>query len=354
MRILLTVDPELAVPPKLYGGIERIVDLLIRGLRSKGHTVELLARADSTAAVDHLYPWPGRRSQPIADIWKNTTTCTHAVREFRPDIIHCFSRLLYLFSSLRSSIPKIMTYEREPTPRSVRWGARLAGESIAFVGCSRYIAQRGRAAGGRWHVIHNAVDVERYRFVPNVPSDAPLVFLSRVERIKGAHTAIAAARAAGRRLIIAGNHGDQGEDKRYWDEEIQPHIGRDGVEYAGPVNDAQKNEFLGKAAAMLVPIEWEEPFGIVFAEALACGTPVISCPRGALPEIIRQGVDGFLGRNMDELVKAIDQVHRIDRRSCRDRAEQSFSSAVLVQQYIGLYEAMLRPVQAPVGEGSVA
>src|SRR5439155_10988576 len=104
----------------------------------------------------------------------------------------------------------------------------------------------------------------------------------------------AIARAARRRLIIAGNRSTTQDGIPYWEREIAPNIGKDGIEYVGPVNDAQKNELLGKASAMVVPIEWDEPFGIVFAEALACGTPVISTPRGALPEIIRNGKEGVL------------------------------------------------------------
>ena len=130
-------------------------------------------------------------------------------------------------------------------------------------------------------------------------------FLSRVESIKGAHWAIEIARRTGHRLVIAGNHAESGAEGDYWRREIEPWIGRDGIEYVGPVDDAQKNKVLGEARAMVVPIQWDEPFGIVFAEALACGTPVISCPRGSLPEIVRQGVDGFLIKSIDEGCEAV-------------------------------------------------
>jgi glycosyltransferase involved in cell wall biosynthesis len=184
------------------------------------------------------------------------------------------------------------------------------------------------------------VELEKYTFVPTVAkSDAPLVFLSRVERIKGAHTAIAAAKRTKRRLLIAGNHGTTGEEGRYWQEEIVPNLGRDGIEYVGTVNDAQKNALLGTAAAMIVPIEWEEPFGIVFAEALACGTPVISCPLGALPEIVRSGMDGYLVNNVESACTAIQNLPQIDRRNCRQRAEDCFSASVIVDKYEQLYHS---------------
>jgi glycosyltransferase involved in cell wall biosynthesis len=234
-----------------------------------------------------------------------------------------------------------MTYERKPTPRTVRRASRLAGPTLTFTGCSDAICREGRRAAGTWQTVHNGVDLSHYTFQPETASGAPLLFLSRIERLKGAHTAIAAAKKAGRSLILAGNHGDSGEEGRYWAEEIVPHLGKDGIDYIGPLDDAQKNLRLGKAAALLVPIEWEEPFGIVFAEALACGTPIISCPRGALPEIVRSGTDGFLVNGVDEAAQAIRRLPEIRRADCRRRAEDSFSSDRMVDGYLKVYQELL-------------
>lgn len=341
MKILLTADPELPVPPKLYGGIERIVDLLVTGLQARGHTVGLVAHADSTSPANQSFSWPGKRSQNKVDAVRNTITLHSAVQQFQPDIIHSFSRILYLLPLLPSRLPKIMSYQRNPSLRTTSWGAKLAQGSLTFTGCSDYICSIGRTAGGVWHPIHNCVEIEKYTFQPQVAPDAPLVFLSRVERIKGAHTAIAIAKKTGRRLLIAGNYSTTGEAGQYWQEEIVPHLGKDGIEYVGAVNDVQKNELLGKAGAMIVPIEWEEPFGIVFAEALACGTPVISCPRGALPEIVRQGIDGYLINSIDEAVAAVNQLSNIERYQCRQRAEQCFSASVILDQYEKLYSSLV-------------
>jgi glycosyltransferase involved in cell wall biosynthesis len=222
---------------------------------------------------------------------------------------------------------------REPTRRTVRLGAVLANGSLSFTGCS----DEGRRAGGEWRAIHNCVDTNFYRLQSKVANDAPLVFLSRVEGIKGAHTAIAVARPTGRRLIIAGNHADSEPELDYWTREILPKLGG-SIEYVGPVDDSQKIELLGQAAAMIVPIEWNEPFGIVFAEALACGTPIISCPRGALPEIVRPGVDGFLVNSLEEACEAVANLDKIDRATCRKRAEDNFSVPVAAAQYERLYE----------------
>jgi glycosyltransferase involved in cell wall biosynthesis len=204
----------------------------------------------------------------------------------------------------------------------------------------------GRQWSSDWLAIPNLVDTNFYTFNPQVANDAPLVFLSRIERIKGAHTAIAVARMTGRRLILAGNRVDHGEGNTYWTNQIEPHLNKDGIEYVGPVNDEQKNELLGKAAAMIVPIEWDEPFGIVFAEALACGTPVISCARGALPEIIRDGVEGFLIANVREGRSAVTRLSTIQRSACRERAVSTFSATVVVDRYIELYQMRIGTLQA--------
>lgn len=341
MKILLTADPELPVPPSLYGGIERIVDLLITALKQRGHTVALVAHRDSDTSADRQFAWKGLRSQNKFDALQNTLTLQSAIQEFQPDLIHSFSRILYLLPLLRSPIPKIMSYQRYPSARTTSWAAKLAKDSLTFTGCSDYICRIGRKSGGVWQPIYNCVELEKYTFQPHVSADAPLVFLSRIEQIKGAHTAIAVARRTHRRLLIAGNYSTTGEAGKYWREEIEPHLGKDGIEYVGTVNDQQKNELLGQAAAMIVPIEWEEPFGIVFAEALTCGTPVISCPRGALPEIVRPGIDGFLINSVEEACQAVQQISQIERSRCRERVEQCFSASVIADQYEQLYRRLI-------------
>jgi len=337
VKILITADPEIPVPPISYGGIERVVDLLVRTLQARGHQVGLVAHPASSCAATERFSWRGGRSNRGIDILRNAHLLSGALADFAPQILHSFSRLLYMLPQLPRKLPKIMSYQRPPTARSVRWASRISGGSLVFTGCSEFISRYGASAGGRWRAIHNPVDVDRMAFRATVPSGAPLVFLSRVERIKGAHTAIAVARLAGRRLIIAGNHATTGPERRYWDEVIFPQLESGTVEYAGEVNDAQKSDLLGQAAAMIVPVEWDEPFGIVFAEALSCGTPVISTPRGAVPEIVRHGVEGFLVTSVDEACKAVARLDEIDRHACRRRAVEHFSAPVIASGYERLY-----------------
>jgi glycosyltransferase involved in cell wall biosynthesis len=267
-----------------------------------------------------------------------------AVEEFAPSVVHSFSRLAYLAPLLLRRLPKLMSYQRPTGGGQTRVAALLGGKSLVYTGCSEFIAGMGRAHGGAWHAVPNFVDVEAFPFSQRVSGDAPLVFLSRIESIKGAHIAIEVAKKCGRRLLVAGNHAAGGPEREYWTARIKPELGRNGIDYVGPVDDRAKMELLGSAAAMIVPIQWDEPFGIVFAEALACGTPVISCPRGALPEIVRDGVDGFLVRDAEEACRAVAGISAIDRRQCRARAEQAFSAAAVVPRYEALYRALVEQV----------
>jgi glycosyltransferase involved in cell wall biosynthesis len=331
LRILLSADPSLPVPPRGYGGIERIVDALARRFRLQGHCVGLVAHPDSTCAVDALFGWPG------SGALRNSAALTGAARRFRPDVLHSFSRLGYLLPLLPGSLPKVMSYQRHTGGRQIAWAARLAGRSLHFTGCSEYICAMGRPSGGEWRTVHNFVELDKVTFVPRVPDDAPLVFLSRIESIKGPDVAIDIALASGRRLILAGNRAESGPERDFWDRKIAGRIGRDGVEWIGEVDDARKNELLGSAAALVVPIQWDEPFGIVFAEALAAGTPVITCARGATPEIIEAGRTGFFVDDAAGGAAAVGRLDQIDRHACRRAAEARFSLEVCSGKYMEIY-----------------
>ncbi len=335
MKILLTADPPIPVPPTGYGGIERIVDALARRYRGLGHSVGLVSNPNSTCAVDARFSW---RTEPGAwnGVW-NARELMRSVDSFRPDVLHSFSRLGYMLPLFPRRLPKVMSYQRHTGGRQIAWAARLGGRSLHFTGCSEFIASMGRATAGSWQSIHNFIEPEKITFVPSVPADAPLVFLSRIESIKGPDIAIEIAKASGRRLILAGNRAERGPERDFWDGRIAGQIGRDGIEWIGEVNDTQKNELLGKAAALVVPIQWDEPFGIVFAEALAAGAPVITCARGAAPEIVEAGRTGFFIRDAAEGAAAVGRLAQVSRADCRQAAVARFSCEACAGQYLALY-----------------
>jgi glycosyltransferase involved in cell wall biosynthesis len=187
---------------------------------------------------------------------------------------------------------------------------------------------------GTWDVVFNGVPLGAYTFAPHVPDDAPLAFLGRLDHEKGAHLAIEIARAANRRLILAGNVSNQPE---YFEREIKPHLDNDRVRNIGAVDDTAKNALVGSAGALLMPILWEEPFGIVMAEALACGTPVLGLRRGSVPEVVKHGTTGFVADNVQGLTAAVAGLGSIDRAACRADAEARFSDDVIVRAYESIY-----------------
>jgi glycosyltransferase involved in cell wall biosynthesis len=337
MRIALTADPELPVPPRQYGGIERIVDMLARGLVARGHEVTVFAHADS-ATAGRLIPWPGRTSRSVLDCSRNAATLAHHVLAGKFDLVHSFSRVAYLSPILPLPIPKLMTYQRQISPRSVRLGQTLSRGTLWFSAISRSMMQDVEEIG-TWRLVFNGVPLATYEYRPDPGLGAPLVFLGRVEEIKGAHLAIEIAKRVGVPLVIAGNV--PSEHQRWFDRKIAPHLDGERVSYVGPVNDAQKNKLLGRALALLMPILWEEPFGIVMAEAMACGTPVLGLARGAVPEVVDHGVTGFLSDDLDGLVRAVARLDEIDRASCRARVERFFSETAVVEAYLAVYRDML-------------
>lgn len=338
LRIALIADPEIPVPPVYYGGIERVIDILITELKKRGHEVSLFAHADSKTVANYHYSYSSS-SQDISGIVKNTLKVSKLLFN-QPDIIHSFGRLAYLSALLPTHLPKIMSYQREPTIFQVKKAVKIAGKnSMYFTGCSNYITDQIKPFAPA-NTVYNAVSMEDYQFKETVSADAPLVFLGRIEPIKGAHIAINVAQQTGRKLVIAGNVPEYAE--AYFKKEIAPFIDQKNIDYIGSVNDQEKNELLGKACALLMPIEWNEPFGIVMAEALACGTPVIAFERGAVKEVVINGTNGWLCRTIPDMVNAVARLPIINRKACREDAEARFSETALVNHFEEIYFRIAR------------
>ncbi len=343
MRIALTADPFLPVPPRGYGGIERVVALLVEELRARGHEVTLFAHPESAAPAHRLLPYgapeAGRRARARALVQLGGLLLREATAF---DVVHSFGRLAALLPVLPlRGLAKVQSYQRDGVPwRSVRVAAALAGRSIAFTGCSSSV-QGARPPSGRWRTVFNCVDPRRYTFQANVEPDAPLVFLGRLEPIKGAHHAIAIARRTGRRLVIAGNRVEAGSARGYFDAHVAPHLDGEAVTYVGEVDDGQKDALLGAGAALLMPIDWDEPFGIVMIEAMACGTPVIAFSRGSVPEVVRPGVNGYAVRDVPAAVEAVAGLAALDRAAVRRDCDDRFSVAAVTDAYERLYRDLL-------------
>lgn len=338
LRIALTADPEIPVPPLQYGGIERIVDMLARTLTRRGHDVTLFAHRSSTCPVRHV-AWPGKSSLPLGDTMRNAATLARRAGVGAFDIVHSFSRVAYLLPILPLPVAKLMSYQRDISERTTATAVRLSRGTLEFSAISRQMME-AKPLAGRWHFVPNGVPLDVYRFRGNVSPDAPLLFLGRIEEIKGPHLAIDIARRMGRHLIIAGNIPP--EHRAWYDAHVAPHIDGARVRYVGPVNDEQKNAFLGEAAALLMPILWEEPFGIVMAEAMACGTPVLGLRRGAVPEVVEHGVTGYVADTVDELVATAGNLGALSRFDARARVERLYSDEAVTDGYLNVYEGILK------------
>jgi glycosyltransferase involved in cell wall biosynthesis len=247
----------------------------------------------------------------------------------------------------RRDLPKVQTYMRRVNPENMRKTARLGARRLHFTAVSAAIRDTGSPGGGEWSVIYNCAAPHRYTFRGDVdPRSAPLVFLGRLERCKGPHTAIDVARRLNRRLIIAGNISTLPEERAFFEREVAPGVDGSLVSYVGPVDDAAKDALLGRAAAMLMPIEWEEPFPVVLPESLMCGTPVIAFRRGGVPEGITPGRTGFVCDTIEDMCAAVGRLDEIRRIDCRAEAERRFSDSAIAGEYEALYRRLVNGAAA--------
>ncbi len=332
MKIFLTVDPEIPVPPTAYGGIERIVDGLAKEYKAAGHNVVLVANAQSTCSyATKIVGWKGFSSGKILHTVKNAFQLLKLVVKEKPDAIHSFSRLLYLYPVFVFTKTRVIqSYQRAISKKSTALAAAIAGNKLQFTACAGHLFKDFEDKS-KWTAIYNFTDTDYFN-LPNANARNYFAFLGRIEPIKGTAEAIEACLMAKQKLVIAGNIPQ--EYKAYFEEKVQPYLQKDVVEYIGPVNDKQKKELLQNAKAMLFPIQWEEPFGIVMAEALACGTPVIGFNRGSVPEVISNSINGFIVSDTNEMEQKIHEVGNVDHLVVSNTAKERFGSSVIARQYL--------------------
>lgn len=337
MRILLIMDPGISVPPPLYGGHERLVYMFAEEYTKMGHEVSLLAGPGSkisgkvyTFGINDLNRSKWQKAKELLFAWRFLFS-----RRKDFDLIHNFGRLAYLFPITNTAAKKIMTYGRPVSQKGIRFINSLPNQNLIFTACSNYCVSTGNVSG-IWKTVYNAIDFSAYKLNEHVETDAPFMFLGRLDKIKGLHTAIEVALETGNKLWIGGNIPDTPDNYAYFKEVLEPKFDGQQIIYLGALNDEQKNHYLGKAKALLFPIEWDEPFGMVMAEAMACGTPVIGFKRGSVPEVIEENVTGFIVNNKAEMLAAIPKIAGIDRANCRLAALTRFDVPVITKDYLAL------------------
>jgi glycosyltransferase involved in cell wall biosynthesis len=328
-----------AVPPKLYGGTERVVYWLTEELVALGHEVTLYASGDSRTSAKLVAPWPRalRLDGSIRDpnalhimMLEQVRQCAH---EF--DIMH-FHLDYYPFS----------LFARQPTPFVTTLHGRLdlpehkplfaTFSALPVVSISD--AQRRPVPNAGWtRTIHHGLPEKLLMPKPGKPSY--FAFLGRIAPEKGVDRAIHVAKEAGIPLKIAAKV--DRVDREYFEEKIKPQIDGTNVEYIGEITDAEKSEFLSGAVALLVPIDWPEPFGLVMIEAMACGTPVIAFNRGSVPEIIEDGVTGFIVEDELGAIGAAYRLPELSRTKVRARFEARFTARRMAHEYLAVYRSLM-------------
>ncbi|HEY2332770.1 MAG TPA: glycosyltransferase family 4 protein [Acidimicrobiales bacterium] len=326
----------MAVPPTEYGGTELVVDRLARGLVAAGHDVELFATGDSTCPVPTRWVHRVAAGTKLDEAIEREQVRAAYEAFADVDLVHDHTVLGPPTGlAMRPELPLVTTNHGPFSPTTEAHFASVS-DDVAVVAISD--AQRRTAPSVRFAaVIHHGLDVAELPFGDG--KGGYLLFLGRMSPDKGAHRAIAVARATGRRLLIAAKMWDPWE-RRYFEEQVEPNLG-DGIEFLGEVGGARKLELLASAEALVNPISWSEPFGLAMIEALATGTPVLAFREGSVPEIVEHGRTGFICRDVDDMAMRVSQLDRIDRAACRASAVERFSSERFVDEHLALYRSIL-------------
>jgi len=360
MRIALLAPPWIPIPPPGYGGIELMLALLGDALVERGHDVVLFcapgsrSRAKVTSLLPEPHPEAIERALFEADhVSRAFDLIDAAARQGAPfDVVHDHSGYMALSMADRLDTPLVHTvhgpFDRHTTPYYALHGSK--GDLVCISDSQAASAPDQANVVG---VIHNPVDVHSWPL--HEDKSGALLWIGRFVPEKGPDRAIRVARAAGRPLVLAGNV--QTRHERYFADEIRPHIDGKTVRYVGEVGGERKRQLFAGASALLMPITWPEPFGLVMVESLAAGTPVLAFAHGAAPEIIEHGRNGFLVGDEDEMAALVARTGEIDPHACRRSAER-FAPDMVAAAYEAVYEnacrARVRRLRAVPDTGTVA
>ena len=339
MKIAQVAPLTESVPPKLYGGTERVVSYLADELARQGHSVTLFASGDSRAPGElvRICPealrWASGWTEPL--VWHLLMLEQVAQRATDFDVIHFHVSHVHLSLARRLHTAHLTTMhgrldlpELDPLYREF--------SDIPVVAISD--AQRRPLLHANWiGTVYHGLPSAQLRFCPK--PEGYFAFLGRVSREKRVDRAIAIARACGCRLRIAAKVDPA--DAEYFEREIRGLLDDPLVEFIGEIGEAEKSDFLGGATALLFPIDWAEPFGLVMIEALACGTPVIAFRGGSVVEVVEDGITGFVVDTVEQAIDAARRVGALDRRACRTAFEQRFSAGRMASQYVQLYHQVI-------------
>ncbi|HYK97007.1 MAG TPA: glycosyltransferase family 4 protein [Candidatus Acidoferrales bacterium] len=336
LRVGLLAPISWRVPPRHYGPWERVVSLLCEGLVERGVDVTLFATADSrtSARLESVCPRALFEDPTLdAKVWESLhiAYAFDRSRELGLDVLHNHYDFLPLTYAGLTDIPVVTTIHGFSSDRILPVYERYDGR-VAYVSISD--ADR-RPSLHYAATIHHGIALEE--FTPRERPGEYLVFFGRIHPDKGVAEAIEVARRTDRPLVIAGII----HDEQYFAEKVAPHVDGERIRYVGSAEPADRDEILGNALALLHLVNWNEPFGLSMVEAMACGTPVIARRRGSVPEVVDDGVTGFIVEDIDDAVDAVGRVEEIDRGGVRARCAARFSRDRMVRDYLEVYERVL-------------
>ena len=339
LSIGLIAPPWFELPPKGYGGIEAMIFWLVQGLVARGHRVTLIgAGQDHTGArfmATYAEPPTARLGTPFPEVVHALTAYEWIDQLGDVDIVHdhtlCGPLLLR-----GSGIPAVMT-AHGPIAGELAEYYRMVNRYVQLVAISDF--QRSKAPHLDWAgTVHNAIPVDEYPY--QAEKDEFCLFLGRMSPEKAPDLAIKAARAAGREIVVAAKCNEPAEHE-YFEQRVRPLLGAD-AHWFGEADSVQKKDLLARAHCLVFPIEWDEPFGIVMVEAMACGTPVVALRRGSVCEVVADGVTGFVRDHPEELPAAINRCRELSPRACRRRVALNFDVSGMVSRYEDIFRHALR------------
>jgi len=340
LRIAMIAPPWFTVPPQGYGGVENMCADLVDGLVERGHEVTLIGAGNPGTKAGRFVPTyadppSGRLGEPLPEVL-HTAAVARVLASLDVDLVHDHTLAGPLLARGRG-VPTVVTMHG-PVAGEPGEYYRLLGDTVSLVAISA--AQRRAAPDLAWRgTVHNAVDVGSFPY--RADKEEMVLFLGRLHPDKGVHLAIDAARAAGVPIVVAGKCTEPVE-LDYFRTLIEPRLGPD-VTIFGTADAAAKRDLLARASALVFPIQWDEPFGMVMIEAMACGTPVVALSRGAVPEVVVDGVTGILCEDPTELPAAIRAARELSPAACRAHVENRFDAVTMVDGYEAVYREVLLP-----------
>jgi glycosyltransferase involved in cell wall biosynthesis len=336
LRIGMLAPPWYELPPSGYGGIEAMVYWLVQGLVGRGHDLTVISAGENRTAARSRRTYSDAPSARLGQALPEVVHAAIARRHLNGlelDVVHDHS----LAGPLTSGERKVSTVVTAHGPVEDELGAfyRSLGPEAGLVAISAY--QRELAPDLHWvGTVPNAIPVDEYPM--RADKEDFCLFLGRVNAEKAPDLAIQVAREAGRRIVLAAKCTEP-EEQAYFDERVRPLLGPD-AEWFGQADTQEKQDLLARARCLVFPIQWNEPFGIVMVEAMACGTPVVALRRGSVPEVVLDGVTGFVRDDLDELPDAIDRVGELDPEACRRHVAEHFDLPVMVDGYEAVYRRL--------------